>query len=106
VNHPNTVDRDRARAFTGKLIRDIAGAVTTYLCAIGDRLGLFKDLAANGPADPDTFATRTGIDARYAREWLEAMYAAGYFECDPETSTFSLPAEHVRPLADGSSTHW
>lgn len=96
-------DKNRAKAFTGKVLNDVAGAVIVRFCAIGDRLGLFKDLAANGPADPATFATRTGIDERYAREWLEGMAAAGYLDFDPSSSCFELPAEHARPLADDTS---
>ena len=67
MNKPKNFDKARAKAFTGKVISDVAGAVTLHLCAIGDRLGLFKDLAENGPADPEAFAMRTGIDARDRR---------------------------------------
>ncbi len=93
-------DKERAKAFTHRMLDDMAGAVKLHLCVIGDRLGLFRDFAANGPADPDTFAARTGIEPRYAREWLEAMAAASYIEFDPASSQYSLPAEHVRPLAE------
>ena len=103
MNKPKNFDKARAKAFTGKVISDVAGAVTLHLCAIGDRLGLFKDLAENGPTDPEAFAMRTGIDARYAREWLEAMAAAAYVEFDPESSNFTLPPEHARPLADDTN---
>lgn len=93
-------DKERAKAFTHQMLDDMAGAVKLHLCVIGDRLGLFRNFARNGPADPETFAERTGIEARYAREWLEAMAAAAYLEFDPATGEFSLPAEHVRPLVE------
>ena len=96
-------DKERAKAFTAKLLNDIAGGVALRFCAIGDRLGLFQDLAANGPADAATFARRTAIDERYAREWLEGMSAAGYLEFDGSSACFALPAEHARPLADEGS---
>jgi len=92
-------DKERAKAFTHQVLGDMAGAVVLHLCVIGDRLGLFKDLAANGPADPATFAERNAIDPRYAREWLEALAAATYLDFDPATNEFTLPAEHVLPLA-------
>ena len=95
-----TFDKERAKAFTGRVINDAAGAVTIHLCSIGDRLGLFKDLKDNGPTDAVTFASRTDINERYAREWLEAMSSAGYLEFDPSSGTFTLPAEHARPLAE------
>ena len=103
MSDKKSFDKNRARAFTGKVLGDIAGSVAVRFCAIGDRLGLFTDLASNGPADAATFASRTGIDERYAREWLEGMAAAGYLEFDPASTCFTLPAEHARPLADDTS---
>ena len=103
MNKPKDFDKARAKAFTGQLIGDAAAAVTMHLCAIGDRLGLFKDLATNGPADAGAFAERTSIDKRYALEWLEAMASTGYLEFDPETVNFTLPPEHARPLADDAN---
>lgn len=97
---PGPFDKERAKAFTHRVLDDMAGAVALHLSVIGDRLGLFKDLTANGPADADSFAERTGIEPRYAREWLEGMAAAAYVEFDPDSGLFSLPAEHVRPLAE------
>lgn len=40
----------RSEEFLGRMIGAAAGAVTIRLCAIGDQLGLFKDLVRNGPA--------------------------------------------------------
>lgn len=97
-----TFDKQRAKDFTRRVIGDAAGAVTIHLCTLGERLGLFQDLAQNGPADADTFAARTDVDPRYAREWLEGLAAAGYLDYDPATQHFSLPPEHARPLAEDS----
>ena len=47
-------------------------AVTT-LSSIGDRLGLFKNLAEQGPATSEELAERAHVNERYAREWLSAM---------------------------------
>jgi 2-polyprenyl-3-methyl-5-hydroxy-6-metoxy-1,4-benzoquinol methylase len=62
-------------------------------------LGLFKVLAAHGPATSSELAARVSIDERYAREWLGAMASAGYIQYDPKTRKFTLPAEHVPVLA-------
>ena len=62
-------------------------------------MGLFKDLSANGPATSVELATRTGINERYAREWLGAMTTAGYLKYDAVSQQFTLPAEHAQPLA-------
>ena len=82
-----------------KVLGDASATMTTILASIGDRLGLFKDLAANGPAISAEVASRTGTNERYVREWLGGMAAAGYVEYDPTTSRFTLPAEHVAAIA-------
>ncbi|MFT4582101.1 MAG: 2-polyprenyl-3-methyl-5-hydroxy-6-metoxy-1,4-benzoquinol methylase [Gammaproteobacteria bacterium] len=98
----HTFDKQRAKSFTAKVLGDMAGAVAMNLCVIGDRLGLFKDLAANGPADAASFATRNQVDERYALEWLEGLAAAEYLDFDPVSGQFTLPSEHSRPLAEDS----
>lgn len=94
------IDEQRAEAFVGKAMGDVSATVTVLLATIGDRLGLFTTLAEQGPATSEQFADRAGIAERYAREWLAAMAAAGYFDYDPETGTYTLPAEHQPVLAD------
>ena len=88
---------------------DMAGAVAMNLCVIGDRLGLFKDLAANGPADPTTFASRNQVDGRYAREWLEALAAAGYLirtRTDSPTGDARTGSTERREAAIASGAHY
>jgi 2-polyprenyl-3-methyl-5-hydroxy-6-metoxy-1,4-benzoquinol methylase len=92
-----TVDHARAEEFLGQVIGDFAGAMTTIQTVIGDRLGLFAELAGNGPATSDELAARAGIDERYAREWLHALHAAGYLEHDGER--FVLPDAHQPAFA-------
>jgi 2-polyprenyl-3-methyl-5-hydroxy-6-metoxy-1,4-benzoquinol methylase len=93
------MDEQRATEFTGRVLQDTAAAATTVLAALGDRLGLFKDLAAHGPATSAQLAARTGLDERYVREWARGMYAAGYLDYTQPDERFSLPAEHVPTLA-------
>ncbi len=97
---PSATQQQKTEAFVGKVLADTAGLTTTVLAAFGDRLGLFKDLAAAGPATDVELAARTGIDARYAREWLCGMTAAGYLRHDAASSRFTLPPEHVPVLAE------
>jgi SAM-dependent methyltransferase len=89
----------RMEAFMGRLMSDMSGAVVSLMCALGDRLGLFKDLAAQGPATSEELAARTGTHERYVREWLSALASAGYLEYDPESTRFTLPIEHAPALA-------
>ena len=64
------LDQAKMEAFVYKVLGDTSAAFTTILASIGDRLGLFKDLSANGSATSVELAARTGINERYAREWL------------------------------------
>ena len=51
-----------------KIICDARGAVGIRLCAIGVDLGIFEDLAKNGPATSQELADRINLDERYLRE--------------------------------------
>lgn len=75
---------------------DLAGV---YL---GDRLGLYRSLDADGPATSDELATRTNTDARYVREWLEQQAVGGILEVDDE-HRFALSKEHATVLVDSES---
>jgi hypothetical protein len=94
-----TIDSVRQEKFVGKVVEQISGTMTTLLGAIGDRLGLFKNLAEHGPATSAELASRTKMDERYLREWLGGMATAGYLNYDGGTKRFSLPAEHASVLA-------
>lgn len=94
------MNEQRAAEFTGQVLADTAAAATTVLAALGDRLGLFKDLAANGPATSAQLAARTGLDERYVREWASGLYAAGYLTYDASNHQFALPEEHAPTLAE------
>ena len=43
------MDENRAAEFTGRVLADTAAAATVVLAALGDRAGLFKNLAEYGP---------------------------------------------------------
>lgn len=92
-------DPAKTEAFVGKVLGDTTGFGVTVISSIGDRLGLFKDLASAGPSTSAELAARTRVHERYAREWLAAMASAGYLTYDPESRRFALPAEHVPVLA-------
>ena len=88
-----------AGAFGERVLNDASAAMVAILAALGDRLGLFKDLLTRGSATTTEFAARNGIGWRYAREWLAAMASAGYVLYDPARERFELPPEHAPALA-------
>lgn len=96
-----TVEIDEAKVEAGMnmVMGNLAGALISSMCGIGDRLGLFSDLAEGGPATSTEFATRNGLSERYAREWLNCLAAAGYIEHDAASGRYSLPVEYVPILA-------
>ena len=69
------LDQTKMEAFVHKVLGDTSATMITILAVLGDRLGLFKDLAAHGPATSSELAIRTGINERYAREWLVHCHA-------------------------------
>ena len=72
-------DKSRAKAFTQQLMGDMAGSVAMHLCVIGDRLGLFEDLAQSGGGFDTLILFWLGeplIHPHFGRIWRAAMRAA------------------------------
>lgn len=95
-----TIDQTRADVFVERALGDLSATTTYLLAMLGDRLELFKTLAAQGPATSEELAERAGIAERYAREWLAGMAAAGYLDYDAATTRYTLPPEHQPVLGD------
>lgn len=96
------VDEERVEAFVERALGNLSGAMVTMLSVLGDRLGLFEELAAHGPATPEELASRAGVDARYAAEWLRGLTAAEYLEYERDGGRYALPREHIPTLAEES----
>ena len=93
------VDPDRMNAFLGRMVGDMGATANAALVLVGDRLGLFKALAA-GPLTSAALAQRTGTAERYVREWLAAQAASGYVDYDAATQTFRLEPEQAEVFAN------
>jgi SAM-dependent methyltransferase len=94
------VNAGGALEFQARILDDVAGFGATLLAYIGDRLGLFRDLAAEGPSTSSELAARTGTSERYVREWLGAMVCADYLAYEPGSRTFALSPGARAVLAD------
>jgi SAM-dependent methyltransferase len=94
-----TIDADRLNEFMGKAVVDAGAAMSGVLVDIGDKLGLYKALAAAGPMTSGELAEATGTAERYIREWLANQAAGGYIRYDPETRRYDLPPEQALALA-------
>src|SRR5215203_19079 len=94
-----SLDMATTQTFMARIMGDMSCAITSLMCTLGDRLGLFKDLAMKGPATSAELAARTGTDERCVREWLSTLASAGYLEYEPESQRFTLQPEHAPVLA-------
>jgi SAM-dependent methyltransferase len=90
-------------AFVGRAVDDLSRAAAGLLCALGSRLGLFDELAQEGPATAAELAGRTGFAERYLLEWARGLTSAGYLEHDATTDRFGLPAGAAAVLGSDAS---
>lgn len=97
------VDPAKLDAFMDRMLADLGGAYTAPLVHLGDRLGLYRDLAERGPATALELAARTGLAERYLREWLANQAASGYLDYDPASGRFALPPEQAMVFAHEDS---
>ena len=70
------VDEARLNEFLGKAVGDLGAAMSAALILVGDRLGLYRELA-NGAVTAGELAQRTDTNERYVplcrRHWREAV---------------------------------
>jgi SAM-dependent methyltransferase len=93
------VDTNKMEQFLGKFVNDLGAAVHAGMVVIGDRLGLYKALAA-GPLSAPELAAITRTDERYVREWLASQAAGGYITYNLETRKFGMTEEQALTLAN------
>lgn len=97
-------------ALVGRLFEASLGMFDVMSVYLGDQLGLYRVLKDGGPASAGELAARSGIDPRYAREWLEQQAVTGILEVDDATAAadvrrYHLPAAHVDPLLNPDSPY-
>jgi 2-polyprenyl-3-methyl-5-hydroxy-6-metoxy-1,4-benzoquinol methylase len=73
------------------------------MVVIGDKLGLYKGLAAAGPLTSKELADRTQTNERYVREWLASQAAGGYVTYDAGSGRYSLSEEQAFTMANDDS---
>ena len=98
-----TVDMDKLNTFLGQFVGDLGAAVHSGMVVIGEKLGLYKTLANEGPLTSAELSAKTKTDERYVREWLSSQAAGGYITYDDATKKFSLTEEQKFTLADENS---
>lgn len=103
------IDEVAVSAFAGRIAEAAVAAFELAAMELGNRLGLYAALASGSATAPE-LARRSGIDGRYAREWLEQQATAGIVHVDadpadgdPDERVFSLPLEHQACLLEPDS---
>jgi SAM-dependent methyltransferase len=96
------VDAVKLNDFLGRFVSDLGAAMHAGMVVIGEKLGLYKALAA-GPLNSAELAAKTDTDERYVREWLSSQAAGGYVMFDAATRKFSLSPEQAFALATDDS---
>ena len=97
-------------ALVARLFEASLGMLDVMSVYVGDQLGLYRSLRDGGPATAPELASRAGIDARYAREWLEQQSATGILEvgdiaAGADQRRYWLPEAYVEPLLNPESPY-
>src|SRR5207244_11983068 len=83
-----------------KFVGDFGATLHASTVLVGEKLGLYKALAASGGMSPADLAGKTHTAQGYVRAWLSAQAAAGYVAYNAKTGTYSITPEQAFTLAD------
>jgi SAM-dependent methyltransferase len=99
----------RRDALVERLFGAAIGAFELAGVYLGDKLGLYRALSEVDSMTPGELAAATGIDERYALEWLEQQAAGGVLDVFDDSAggqRFQLPAGHDEALLDQDSLNY
>ncbi len=99
MDERSELDPERLKHYARQVFGAMGGAMTAAMIYLGDRLGLYRALAAGGPATSAELAQRTGLHERWLREWLYQQGAAGVLE-HLGSERFALSPEGRAVLAE------
>ncbi|HMF50163.1 MAG TPA: class I SAM-dependent methyltransferase [Candidatus Saccharimonadales bacterium] len=91
-------DTVKSAAFAEGLLDTLNRGALCLMISIGHRTGLFDTMHDLAPSTPAEIAARAGLNERYVREWLGAMFTGRVIDGDPSGERFSLPPEHAAYL--------
>lgn len=97
------MDEQRAEAFAESLLVMLNKASLSLMVSIGHRTGLFDTMATLPPSTIKEIAKKAGLNERYVREWIGAMFTGGIVECDAMGREWHLPPEHAAFLTRAAS---
>ena len=103
-NHPPAViNEETLNGLLGRAITDFGATSLAALVVIGDRLGLYRELARHGALSAADLAAKSGTHERYVREWLNAHAASGYVNYLADSGRYQLSPEQAMLFAQEES---
>jgi 2-polyprenyl-3-methyl-5-hydroxy-6-metoxy-1,4-benzoquinol methylase len=97
------VDGDKLMQFVFRAVDEVGATLNAALVVMGDKLGLYRALAAHGPLSTAELAERTRTTERYVREWCNAQAAGGYVHYDPDSGRYRLEPEQTVAFTESDS---
>ena len=94
------IDQEKFQQLMQNALQEAAATYHAALVVIGDKLGLYKALAAAEGLTSAELAERTGTAERYVREWLASQTAGGYVTYDTANGRYGLTPEQAYALTD------
>jgi 2-polyprenyl-3-methyl-5-hydroxy-6-metoxy-1,4-benzoquinol methylase len=91
-------DPETLKAYSLKVWLAKQGQLVGLMVEVGDRLGIFRQLAHQGAATAPEWASRLGLASRPLTEWLHGMAAAGLL--DHSGGRFELPEAGAWVMAE------
>jgi hypothetical protein len=98
-------DPDRLATFALQVWSYKQGEVVSLMVHLGDRLGLYRAMAGQGPLTAAGLAARTDLHERWLLEWLRSQAAAGLIDT-VDGEVFELSPEAASVLADETGSVW
>ena len=89
------VNPDKLNELIMKFVSELGASATGPNILIGDQLGLYRAISANGALAPKELAEKTGTSERYVREWCAGQAAAGNIGYDPSSGKYSMTPEQA-----------
>jgi SAM-dependent methyltransferase len=77
------------------VVGELGAAYTAPMVRLGDRLGLYRALTAQGPLTPHDLARRTGTHERLVREWLNQQTVSGFITRNAARGTYAILPEYA-----------
>jgi 2-polyprenyl-3-methyl-5-hydroxy-6-metoxy-1,4-benzoquinol methylase len=96
------IDEAKLNELLMRAVVDMGAALQAPLMMLGDKLGLYRALAADSLTSAE-LARRTGTAERYVREWVRGQAAAGFVSYDSAADRYHLTPEQALLFADESS---